>query len=119
MKSKSFSQGEGKRQVLSARNIAKNYGAVQALTEGNLEVNAGEVVALLGANGSGKSTLSKIITGVVAPSKGELNLHGEAVSFVSPNAARQKGITAVYQELSLVPDMTVQRVSFSVTNQVV
>ena len=92
--------------MLSARNVVKNYGAVQALTEGNLEVNAGEVVALLGANGSGKSTLSKIITGVVAPSRGELSLHGEAVTFVSPYAAKKKGITAVYQELSLVPDMT-------------
>jgi ribose transport system ATP-binding protein len=93
--------------VLSAKNVAKNYGAVQALTEGNLEVNAGEVVALLGANGSGKSTLSKIITGVVAPSRGELTLQGEAVTFVSPHAAKKKGITAVYQDLSLVPDMTV------------
>jgi ribose transport system ATP-binding protein len=93
--------------VLLAKNIAKNYGAVQALSEGNLEVTPSEVVALLGANGSGKSTLSKIITGVVAPTKGELTLQGEAVSFVSPYAARKKGITAVYQELSLVPDMTV------------
>jgi ribose transport system ATP-binding protein len=93
--------------VLSAKNIVKNYGAVQALTDGNLEVNAAEVVALLGANGSGKSTLSKIITGVVAPSRGELNVQGETVTFVSPYAAKKKGITAVYQELSLVPDMTV------------
>lgn len=93
--------------MLSAKNVAKNYGAVQALTEGNLEVNAGEVVALLGANGSGKSTLSKIITGVVVPSRGELSVRGEGVHFVSPYAAKKKGITAVYQELSLVPDMTV------------
>ncbi len=93
--------------MLSAKNISKNYGAVQALTEGNLEVSPGEVVALLGANGSGKSTLSKIITGVVAPSRGELKVQGETVNFVSPYAAKKKGITAVYQELSLVPDMTV------------
>jgi ribose transport system ATP-binding protein len=93
--------------VLSARNVSKHYGAVQALTEGNLEVASGEVVALLGANGSGKSTLSKIITGVVAPSQGELKVRGQAMSFASPYAARKQGITAVYQELSLVPDMTV------------
>ncbi|MGL4609141.1 MAG: sugar ABC transporter ATP-binding protein [Trueperaceae bacterium] len=93
--------------MLAARNITKSYGAVQALIEGNLEVKAGEVIALLGANGSGKSTLSKIITGVVAPSSGELTLNGEVVNFVSPYAAKKKGITAVYQELSLVPDMTV------------
>ncbi len=93
--------------MLSARNVTKSYGAVQALSEGNLEVASGEVVALLGANGSGKSTLSKIITGVVAPSQGEVSVQGEIVNFASPYAAKKKGITAVYQELSLVPDMTV------------
>lgn len=93
--------------MLSAKNMTKNYGAVQALVEGNLEVASGEVVALLGANGSGKSTLSKIITGVVSPSQGELKVQGASVSFASPYAAKKQGITAVYQELSLVPDMTV------------
>jgi ribose transport system ATP-binding protein len=87
--------------------MTKNYGAVQALTEGHLEVASGEVVALLGANGSGKSTLSKIITGVVSPTQGELKVQGTPVNFASPYAAKKQGITAVYQELSLVPDMTV------------
>jgi ribose transport system ATP-binding protein len=99
--------GIGEKGVLSARSMTKNYGAVQALTEGNLEVSSGEVVALLGANGSGKSTLSKIITGVVSPTQGELKVQGLPVSFASPYAAKKQGITAVYQELSLVPDMTV------------
>ncbi len=93
--------------MLSAKNMVKHYGAVQALTEGNLEVSKGEVVALLGANGSGKSTLSKIITGVVSPTQGTLTLDNVSISFASPNAAKKKGITAVYQELSLIPDMTV------------
>ncbi len=93
--------------MLSAKNVTKNYGAVQALIEGNLEVASGEVVALLGANGSGKSTLSKIITGVVSPTQGELKLQGVPVGFASPYVAKKQGITAVYQELSLVPDMTV------------
>lgn len=93
--------------MLSARSVTKNYGAVQALTEGNLEVTSGEVVALLGANGSGKSTLSKIITGVVSPSQGDVKIRGQSVSFASPYAAKKQGITAVYQELSLVPGMTV------------
>jgi ribose transport system ATP-binding protein len=97
----------GEKGVLSARSMTKNYGAVQALTEGNLEVTSGEVVALLGANGCGKSTLSKIITGVVSPTQGELKVQGLSVSFASPYAAKKQGITAVYQELSLVPDMTV------------
>lgn len=93
--------------MLSARNIVKHYGAVQALKDGNLEVTGGEVVALLGANGSGKSTLGKVVTGVVSPTRGELWLDGKAVAFASPYAARRQGVTAVYQELSLVPDMTV------------
>lgn len=92
---------------LSAQNVVKRYGGVVALADGNLEVESGEVLAFLGANGSGKSTLSKIITGVVAPDEGRLRLDGREVSFPSPQAAKKVGITAVYQELSLVPDMTV------------
>lgn len=92
---------------LSARNVVKRYGGVVALSDGNLDVNSGEVVALIGANGSGKSTLSKIITGVVAPNEGQLLLDGQDVTFSSPQAAKKVGITAVYQELSLIPDMTV------------
>jgi ribose transport system ATP-binding protein len=92
---------------LSAQQIVKHFGGVVALAGGNLDVQSGEVVALLGANGSGKSTLSKIITGVLEPNGGELYLDGELVNFPSPQAAQKRGIAAVYQELSLIPDMTV------------
>lgn len=92
---------------LSAQHVVKRYGGVVALSDGCLEVHSGEVLALVGANGSGKSTLSKIITGVVAPDEGALLLDGNSVHFPSPQAARKHGITAVYQELSLIPDMTV------------
>jgi ribose transport system ATP-binding protein len=92
---------------LSAQHIVKRYGGVVALADGSLDVQAGEVVALLGANGSGKSTLSKIITGVVAPNEGQLHLDGQPVQFSSPQAARRRGISAVYQELSLIPEMPV------------
>ncbi len=92
---------------LSAQHVVKRYGGVVALADGNLDVQSGEVVALLGANGSGKSTLSKIITGVVAPNEGQLHLDGQSVHLNSPQAARKQGIAAVYQELSLIPDMTV------------
>lgn len=92
---------------LSAQHIVKRYSGVIALADGNLSVESGQVVALLGANGSGKSTLSKIITGVVAPHEGQLLLDGRPVRFSSPQAARRAGVTAVYQELSLIPDMTV------------
>jgi len=92
---------------LSAQNVVKRYGGVVALSDGNLDVQSGEVVAFIGANGSGKSTLSKIITGVVAPDEGRLLLDGQEVHFSSPQSAKRMGISAVYQELSLIPDMTV------------
>ena len=92
---------------LSAQHLVKRYGGVVALADGGLDVESGEVVALMGANGSGKSTLGKIITGAVVPDGGLLLLDGEEARFSSPQAARRAGISAVYQELSLVPDMTV------------
>lgn len=92
---------------LSARNVVKRYGGVIALYDGNLEVRSGEVVALMGANGSGKSTLGKIITGVVAPNAGTVLVDDKPVQFPHPAAAKKLGIVAVYQELSLIPDMTV------------
>jgi len=91
-----------------ATNVSKRYGGVVALADGTLDVHSGDVVALVGANGSGKSTLSKILTGVVAPDAGQILLDGKPVSFNSPHAARAHGLTAVYQELSLIPDLTVE-----------
>ncbi|WP_207229648.1 sugar ABC transporter ATP-binding protein [Ktedonosporobacter rubrisoli] len=92
---------------LAAQHLVKRYGGVTALADGGLEVRAGEVLALMGANGSGKSTLSKIITGVVAPDEGQLLLDDREVVFSSPQAAQRSGIVEVYQELSLIPDMSV------------
>lgn len=92
---------------LSARNVAKRYGAVVALSDANLDIQSGEVLALIGANGSGKSTLSKIINGVVVLDAGQLLLDGHPAHFKSPHAAKSRGISTVFQELSLVPQMTV------------
>jgi ribose transport system ATP-binding protein len=92
---------------LSAQNIVKRYGGVVALSDGNLEVSAGEVVALIGANGSGKSTMSKIINGVVVLDGGQLLLDGKPIHFATPQAAKSLGISTVFQELSLIPQMTV------------
>src|SRR6185503_18927704 len=60
-----------------------------------------------GANGSGKSTLSKILTGVISPNGGRVFIDGKPASFNTPDDARRAGISAVYQELSLIPDLTV------------
>jgi ribose transport system ATP-binding protein len=92
----------------SSQDIVKHYAGVVALARGNLETRSGEVVALIGANGSGKSTLCKIITGVVAPDGGQLLLDNQPVSFAAPHEALGAGISAVYQELSLVPTMSVE-----------
>src|SRR5512139_1887408 len=92
---------------LSAQNIVKRYGGVVALSDGNLEINSGEVMALIGANGSGKSTMSKIINGVVILDGGRLLLDDKPVHFASPHAAKNMGISTVFQELSLVPQMSV------------
>lgn len=93
---------------LSARNIEKRFGGVVALRDASLEVQSGEILALVGANGSGKSTLGKVITGVVAPDGGQLLLDGKEISFSSPQEAQKEKISAVYQDLSLVPYMTVE-----------
>jgi ribose transport system ATP-binding protein len=94
--------------LLEARGITKRYGATTALSSVDFSLQAGEVHALLGANGSGKSTLSKIIAGAVAPDAGSLEMRGSGVRFRSPFEARLEGVAVVYQELSLVPDMSVE-----------
>src|SRR6187200_412385 len=92
---------------LSARSVTKRYGAVTALSDVSLEIRSGEVLALIGANGSGKSTMSKIINGVVVLDGGQLLLDGNPVHFPSPQTAKNAGISTVFQELSLIPQMTV------------
>src|SRR6187402_731689 len=92
---------------LTAHNVVKRYGGVTALSDANVEIRSGEVLALVGANGSGKSTLSKIINGVVVLDGGRLLLDDIPVHFQSPGAAKALGIATVFQEGSLIPQMTV------------
>ncbi len=92
---------------LEMRDVRKRYGGVVALAGVDLTADRGEVHALLGANGSGKSTLNKVLTGVVAPDHAELALDGQPLTVSSPQDAHARGIAAVFQELSLVPDLTV------------
>ncbi|OCX61714.1 sugar ABC transporter ATP-binding protein [Thioclava sp. SK-1] len=94
--------------VLSARNIAKSFGAVQALKGVNFDIHRGQVTTLFGENGAGKSTLMKILSGVQLPSSGELLLNGVPVHIGSTVEARELGISIIHQELSLAPNMTVR-----------
>jgi ribose transport system ATP-binding protein len=87
--------------------ISKSYGGVRALEDAELFVRPGRVHAILGENGAGKSTLIKIMTGVVAPDSGRLTIDGRDVSFRSPRDAASNGISCVFQELSLIPDLSV------------
>ncbi|HUE67753.1 MAG TPA: sugar ABC transporter ATP-binding protein [Candidatus Acidoferrum sp.] len=93
--------------LLETRGISKTYGAVVALRSGDLSVRAGEIHALMGANGAGKSTLVKVLTGDVAPNSGTILLDGKGVRFASPASARQAGLSSVYQDVSLVPLLTI------------
>jgi ribose transport system ATP-binding protein len=93
--------------VLEAVGIRKHFGGVVALSNGNLLCEEGRITGLLGANGSGKSTMSKIIAGVYGADAGEIRYAGRPVRHRSPNEARQHGIAMVYQNLSLVADLSV------------
>jgi ribose transport system ATP-binding protein len=87
--------------------VSKRYGGVRALERAELTVEAGRIHAVLGENGAGKSTLIKIMAGVVAPDEGRMLFDGQPVTFSSPAAASDAGIVCVFQELSLIPDLSV------------
>lgn len=93
--------------VLETRKITKIYPGTVALDEVSVSFESGKVHALVGKNGCGKSTLLKIIAGAVEPTHGEILIDGAAVKFKNPIDAFDKGIATVYQELSLVPGMSV------------
>ena len=95
--------------LLEARDISKYFGAVVALEGVSLEVRAGEINCLLGDNGAGKSTLIKTLSGVHPPDEGTLAIDGEPVTFGSPRDALNAGIATVYQDLSVMPLMSISR----------
>jgi ribose transport system ATP-binding protein len=87
--------------------VSKRYGGVRALEDAELSVHAGRIHAILGENGAGKSTLIKVMSGVVAPDQGRMTLDGQEVSFTSPAEANRAGIVCIFQELSLIPELSV------------
>ena len=94
---------------LEARDVSMRFGGVVALEDVSLAVRAGEVTCLLGDNGAGKSTLIKVLAGVYTPTRGACLLDGEVVHFRSPREALSRGIATVYQDLAMVPLMSVWR----------
>ena len=95
--------------LLAARNIAKHFGSVTALAGVSFEVRPGEVHCLLGDNGAGKSTLIKVLSGVYAPSQGHLQVDGQETMFNDPRDALDRGIATVFQDLAMIPLMSVAR----------
>jgi len=93
--------------ALTMTGIGKSFPGVRALSEVDLEVAAGEVHAIVGENGAGKSTLMKILAGVYQPDAGSIHIDGVKVSLQNPLDAKHLGIRMVYQELNLVPDLSV------------
>jgi ribose transport system ATP-binding protein len=93
--------------MLELRGIEKSYGRVRVLHGVDLDAQAGEVLALCGANGAGKTTLIKILSGALTLDAGEIRLDGQPVTIGSARDAHRLGVRTVYQELSLVPNLSV------------
>jgi ribose transport system ATP-binding protein len=93
--------------LVEMRDITKVFPGVVALDDVSFASDAGEVHAVVGENGAGKSTLMKILAGVYQPDAGEIWLDGQPVRITSPYEAQRLGISIIYQELNLLPDMTV------------
>jgi ribose transport system ATP-binding protein len=95
--------------MIEARAVAKRYGGVVALQDASFSAQRGEVHALLGENGAGKSTFIQILTGLVQPDRGVITVDGAPFRAINPDAAQARGVAAVFQELSLIPDLTVEQ----------
>ena len=95
--------------VVEMKNIVKRFGTVEALRGVDFTVEKGKVHALMGDNGAGKSTLIKVLTGVYTPTSGDIYFEGKRVTISSPADARALGIETCYQDLALIPLMSIWR----------
>src|SRR3954451_3174655 len=93
--------------VISLEHAAKSFGAVHALEDGDIQLHAGEVHGLVGENGAGKSTLVKILAGVHRPDAGRLLIDGEEAIFDNAKQSQDAGISIIFQEPTLFPDLSV------------
>ncbi len=95
--------------LIEVRKIGKSYGNILALRDVDASVNPGEVTCVLGDNGAGKSTFIKILAGYHQQTSGEYLVEGESVRFDSPRDALERGIATVYQDLAMIPLMSIWR----------
>jgi ribose transport system ATP-binding protein len=93
--------------ILEVRRVTKRFPGVLALDGVSFELRPGEVHALVGENGAGKSTLIKVITGVYRPDEGQVHFNGQEVSFAEPRESQSAGISTIYQEINLIPLLSV------------
>jgi simple sugar transport system ATP-binding protein len=95
--------------LIDVQDIVKEFGSVVALSGVSMRVDASEVHCLLGDNGAGKSTLIKTLSGVHQPSRGQIVIEGQPVSLQSPRDALDRGIATVFQDLAMIPLMSITR----------
>ncbi len=88
--------------------IQKHFAGVKALVDGSLEASRGEIHGLLGEDGADKSTMLRMLSGVITRDAGEVTLDGQPLAFRAPHEAAAHGIATVFQELSLIPDLSVE-----------
>ena len=93
--------------ILQAQNVTKTFQGVKALDQAGLTLRAGEIHALMGENGAGKSTLIKVLTGVHSPDGGTIEFAGSPIQPRSPREAELAGISTVYQEVNLIPTLSI------------
>ena len=91
--------------VLEMKDIHKSFGSVKVLKGVDLTLRRGEVLGLIGENGAGKSTMIKILCGIYKATSGEIRMHGKKVDISDAQTARKLGISTIYQELSVVPEL--------------
>ncbi len=100
---------ENKPPILEMKNVGRTFGSVVALDGINIAISPGEVHCLLGDNGAGKSTLIKMLSGVFQPTSGQILYDGAPISFTSPRDALDHGIATVFQDLAMIPLMSITR----------
>ena len=98
------------KQVLHMSRISKRFGPTQALAGVDLDLIQGEVHAIIGENGAGKSTLMNVLSGAISPDSGTIELFGQPFLPSNPMNSRRAGLAMIYQELALVPHLTLKKI---------